>query len=214
MKKGLLYFAQNSAFQHLTKIGKTTKLDVEDRALSGSNVPEDFDYLAVLKCDDIDNVERKVHEQFKEYRHYRRDKSTQKKRITEFFWSGCTDEAIKYAKDLKGVYDSTDNETEEIKIIGEAGKTRTARTPQTTFEMIKLPKGETIYFRDDKKISAVVVDNKNKVNYKGHDFPISTLAIKLDKEQGGNSNNLNGFRYFTYKGKSLWEMRPDQQEKR
>ena len=28
MAKGLLYFAQNSAFQHLTKIGKTTKLEV------------------------------------------------------------------------------------------------------------------------------------------------------------------------------------------
>ena len=40
MAKGLLYFAQNSAFQHLTKIGKTTKLDVEDRGLSASNVPK------------------------------------------------------------------------------------------------------------------------------------------------------------------------------
>lgn len=59
MSKGLLYFAQNSAFQHLTKIGKTTKLDVEDRGLSASNVPENFGYLAVFKCDDVDWAEKK-----------------------------------------------------------------------------------------------------------------------------------------------------------
>jgi len=98
MAKGLLYFAQNSAFQHLTKIGRTTKLEVEDRGLSASNVPENFIYLAVFECDDVDWAEKKVHEQFKGFRHYTQ---SQPKRKTEFFWSGCIENAINYARDLK-----------------------------------------------------------------------------------------------------------------
>jgi len=110
MKSGLLYFAQNPAFPHLTKIGQTTQLNVVDRGLSTSNVPDDFIYLCVLKCDDVDWAEKKVHEQFKEFRH--KPKGDERK-TTEFFWSGCIENAIKYAKDLKGVYDNTDEETED-----------------------------------------------------------------------------------------------------
>lgn len=74
--KGLLYFAQNSAFQHLTKIGKTTKLDVEDRGLTGSNVPEDFYYMAVITCENVDCAEKKVHEQFAGFRHLTKNKNS------------------------------------------------------------------------------------------------------------------------------------------
>lgn len=202
--KGLLYFAQNPAFQHLTKIGKTTKLDVEDRGLTGSNVPEDFDYLAVLECEDADWAERKVHEQFGEFRHY-----SQKGRITEFFWSGCIKAAIKYALDLKGVHDTTKEETEEIEVVTESGETQKQRTPQTTFEMIGLPVGSEVYFRGDANLAAITVDNKNQVNYKGRQYSISRLAIILDNKTGGNSTNLNGFHYFYYAGKKLWDLRPD-----
>ena len=65
MAQGLIYFARNPAFQHLTKIGKTSKLNVEERGLTASNVPEDFDYIAVFKCEDMDWAECKIHEQFK-----------------------------------------------------------------------------------------------------------------------------------------------------
>jgi len=44
MAKGLLYLAQNEAFQHLANIGKTTKLIVEARGLSSSNALKDYNY--------------------------------------------------------------------------------------------------------------------------------------------------------------------------
>ena len=205
--KGLLYFAQNSAFQHLTKIGKTTKLDVEDRGLTGSNVPEDYDYLAVLECEDVDWAEKKVHEQFSRFRHY-----SQKGRKTEFFWSGCIKDAIKYALDLKGVKDATKEETEEIEVITESGEKLKQRTPQTTFEMISVPVGSKIYFRNDENFSAITIDNKNQVEYKGKKFSISTLAIKLYNEQlNKKQKTLNGYLYFYYNDKRLWDLRPDQQ---
>ena len=37
MAQGLIYFARNPAFQHLTKIGKTSKLNVEERGLTMQN---------------------------------------------------------------------------------------------------------------------------------------------------------------------------------
>ncbi|MDD4408707.1 MAG: GIY-YIG nuclease family protein [Clostridia bacterium] len=205
--RGLLYFAQNPAFQHLTKIGKTIKLDVEDRGLTGSNVPEDFDYLAVLECEDVDWAEKKVHEQFNGFRHY-----STKGRKTEFFWTGCIKAAIKYALDLKGVYDATKDETEEVDVVSESGEKQKQRTPQTTFEMIGLPVGSEIYFRNDQNFTARTIDNKNQVEYNGQTFAISALAIKLYKEQvNKKQRTLNGYLYFYYDNKRLWDLRPDQQ---
>ena len=204
--KGLLYFAQNPAFQHLTKIGKTTKLSVEDRGLTGSNVPEDFDYLAVLECENVDWAEKKVHEQFGRFRH-----QSTKGRKTEFFWSGCIKDAIKYALDLKGVYDATKEETEEVEVVSESGETQKQRTPQTTFEMIELPIGSEIYFRNNPNFTATTIDNKNQVQYNGQTFTISALAIKLYKEQvNKQQRTLNGYLYFYYDNKRLWDLRPDQ----
>lgn len=202
MTKGLVYFARNSAFQHLTKIGKTSKLNVEERGLTASNVPEDFDYLAVLHCDDMDSIECKIHEQFKMFRHY---SATGRK--TEFFWSGCIDDAIKYARDLKGVSDITETETEEIPVIVN-GEQHTARRPNTTFKMIGLEKGCKILLDNDPNKAAIVEDDKNLISYKDQaPQPISNVVNQI-KAPG----KYNGFLYFYYKGKRLFDMRPDMQQ--
>jgi len=125
--KGLLYFAQNPAFHHLTKIGKTTKLSAEDRGLSASNVPDDFEYIAVLECDDVDWAEECVHEYCEKFRH-----KANTGRKTEFFWSGCVTEAINYAKKLKGVHDTTSKETEEVETTNEKGETTIVKLPRAT----------------------------------------------------------------------------------
>jgi hypothetical protein len=205
--KGLLYFAQNSAFQHLTKIGKTSKLDVEDRGLSASNVPEDFNYLAVFVCEDIDWAEKKVHEQFSGYRHF-----SANCRRTEFFWSGCIKDAIKYANDLKGVKNTTQKETDTIETINESGEKEIKRIPQTTFEMIGVKKGEKIFYKNDNKFVAIVEDNKNQITYNSKTASISTVALEIAQQQGGKLTNVNGFLYFYKDGKTLFSMRPDQQK--
>jgi hypothetical protein len=198
--KGLLYFARNSAFQHLMKIGKTKNLDdVERRGLTSSNVPEDFDYPAVFECDDMAWAEKKLHEQFAAYRH-----TSTTGRKTEFFWSGCVDAAIKYARDLKGVVEVTSNLTEEIE-VNKNGEKEKKRIPNTTFEMIKLPVGTEILFHGDSKQRAVVKDKKNKVEYNGKAGSISAIAKSILKREA------NGFEHFTYKGKPLFDMRPDRQ---
>ena len=164
--------------------------------------------MAVLECEDIDWVEKRVHEQFNGFRHF-----SQKGRKTEFFWSGCAKSAIKYALDLKGVQDATKEETQEIEVITESGEKQKQRTPQTTFEMINLPIGSKIYFKNNKDFVAIILDNKNQIEYNGKIFTISALAIKLYNELiNKNQKTLNGYLYFYYNNKRLWDLRPDQQK--
>lgn len=201
MAKGLVYFARNSAFQHLTKIGKTTKSVVEERGLSASNVPEDFDYLMVLSCEDCDWVEENIHEQFAKFRHF-----SASGRRTEFFWSGCIQDAMNFAKKLKGVTVVTDKETERVTITVN-GKKQTMRRPNTTFEMIGLKKGTKILFENDPDEWAIVKDDKNQVSYKGQ---VQTAISNVSNKKCGRSTN--GFVHFFYKGKRLFDMRPDMQD--
>jgi len=198
MGKGLLYFARNPAFRHLIKIGQTTKDFVEDRGLTASNVPEDFDYPKVFVCEDIDWVEKKVHEQFSEFRH-----TTEGNRKTEFFWSGCLQKAIEYARDLKGVSDVTDKVTEEIEIVNQNGDKETKRLPRLTFEMIGLAIETKIFFNNDPQKIAIVKDNKNKIEYNGKIESISAVASSIF------GYSANGFAYFYYNGVPLLDMRPD-----
>lgn len=200
MAKGLVYFARNSAFQHLTKIGKTTKSAVEERGLSASNVPEDFDYLMVLQCKDCDWVENSIHEQFDKFRHF-----SASGRKTEFFWSGCIHDAMNFAKKLKGVSVVTDKETEKITITVN-GKKQTMRRPNTTFEMLGLKKGTKILFENNPDDWAIVKDNKNQISFKGK--PATTISNVSNKKC---KRPTNGFVHFFYKGKRLFDMRPDMQ---
>ncbi len=206
MAKGLLYFAQNSAFQHLTKIGKTTKLDVEDRGLSASNVPENFGYLAVFECDDVDWAEKKVHDQFARFRHYTQSLP---KRRTEFFWSGCIKDAINYARDLKGVYDQTKNETEEVEVETESIEKQVKKIPKTTFEMIGIKVGTEIHWYNDKSI---VADDKNLIIYNGRKGTISGIASEINVSKGFTAS-VSGFWCFSYNDIPLFKLRPDQQDK-
>jgi hypothetical protein len=102
MAKGLVYMVKNPAFPHLFKIGRTTKKDVEERGLNGSNVPEDFETLKAIEVDDGETVERQLHIDFDQYRH-----ETITGRKTEFFYIGCLDHAMRTLEGTKGGIDIT-----------------------------------------------------------------------------------------------------------
>jgi len=60
MGKGLLYFVQNPLFKHLIRIDYTNDLKYEQHRLSSGNVPEDFEYLAIFECEDVEWVANEV----------------------------------------------------------------------------------------------------------------------------------------------------------
>ena len=201
-KKGLLYFAQNPAFPHLTKIGKTTQLAVEDRGLSASNVPDDFIYLAVLQCDDVEFAEEKVHIHCEKFRH-----QSNTGRKTEFFWSGCIKDAIEYAKDLKGVSDKTNEETEEDDAIDEKGEKVKIKRPNKDFYSMGL-KNEDEIFLIRKPDIKVKICSKNEVIYEGKKYKLTGLASLLFKKLDIDVICGSGFEEFNYNSeedKSLYE---------
>jgi len=216
MTKGILYFAQNPAFQHLTKIGKTTKSDIKSRGLSGSNVPEDFKYLALLDCEDVDWAEKKVHEQFGKFRH-----ETETGRSTEFYWSGCIESAVKYAKDLKGVSDQTKETVKKIQkkekeVEREAGVLDTDSKEErdekirviNAMDRLNIPIGaELVFVKDATKKCKVVKPLSNngskRIEYKGEIYSLSQLAQQFLKEAGYNWPSARGIMWFSYNGELL-----------
>jgi len=62
------------------------------------------------------------------------------------------------------------------------------------FAALGLPIGAIITFRKDSAITATVVDDKNKVEYKGKVYPISGLAKELMKTP------ISGYHAFKYNG--------------
>jgi hypothetical protein len=93
MKEGLIYCVRNPLFPHLVKIGKTTKNTVEARGLNAANVPEDFETLFAYKVENIDTLEKLLHDAL-EYLRY----TTESNRKTEFFYLLATEKAKKIIK--------------------------------------------------------------------------------------------------------------------
>jgi len=123
-KKGVVYIAQNPAFMHLFKIGSTTKSDPKERGLSISNVPEDFTYPRIYRCDDVDTIETLLHNTFGMYRH-----KSLTGRKTEFFHANCLENVQALIDTLNGLgvkdisndialEPDTDEEYDESAILG------------------------------------------------------------------------------------------------
>jgi len=119
MKPGFVYIAKNPAFPHVFKIGITTKEFVEDRGLTSSNVPEDFEFIRAKKFDNIEMIEDVMQKLFDSHRH-----TSMRGRSTEFFYQGCLEDAISTLDDLAKKYGAKDvrDQLEEILIEEEENK--------------------------------------------------------------------------------------------
>jgi hypothetical protein len=109
MAKGLVYIVKNPCFMHLIKIGKTTKETGEDRGLSTSNVPEDYNTIKAVECDDIEEVENKMHRLLDQYNHI-----AESGRKTEFYYNCCLEIAVTLLEGLKGSKDVTNEINEKL----------------------------------------------------------------------------------------------------
>lgn len=104
MPKGKVYIVKNPAFPHLIKIGYTCCDSIKARGLDSSNVPEDYEILYAYECDNPQQVERHMHDLFKQYRHH-----TMTGRQTEFFYVACATLAKEHLDLLAGVSNVTNS---------------------------------------------------------------------------------------------------------
>jgi len=78
------------------------------------------------------------------------------------------------------------------------------RSQRTTFRMLGINKGTILTYKGDPSITCVTEDDVNKVKYDDIIRTISNVAIELN-----DGKSANGFDFFTYNGKTLWEMRKE-----
>ena len=79
---------------------------------------------------------------------------------------------------------------------------RVSRSQRTTFKMLGIKKGTELIYKNDPSITCITEDESNKVRYKDEIRSISNVAIELN-----NGKAANGFDWFLYNGKTLWEIR-------
>ena len=75
------------------------------------------------------------------------------------------------------------------------------RRQRTTFKLLKIKIGTELVYKKDNSIKCITVDENNGVEYSGKPYTISGLSNEL------TGISTNGFDYFMFNGKTLWEMR-------
>jgi hypothetical protein len=76
------------------------------------------------------------------------------------------------------------------------------RSQRTTFKMLGIKKGTELVCKTDPSITCITNDETNKVLFRDEIRSISNVAIELN-----NGKAANGFDWFMFNGKTLWELR-------
>ena len=193
--EGYIYIIENDAFETpVVKIGKAKNLHQRISTLN-TGVPLPFTCYKASLVDDMNRVERLLHDTF----------YTAKKH-----WRGEFYEVdawrVAQVLQLLEVSDATalapHPSKEEESSIDRAVR-NIERRQNLTFEMIGIEFGSKLIFAEDKRIEVEVADSKNKVIHEGEEFSISPLAQQLK----GLPYNVQGAKYWLYEGETLLERR-------
>ena len=76
------------------------------------------------------------------------------------------------------------------------------KAQRLTFGMLNIPSGAVLEFSKDRSLTCKVIDAVNKVNYRGTEYTLSALAMKLLK-----ISSAQGGAYFMYNGELLTDRR-------
>lgn len=79
---------------------------------------------------------------------------------------------------------------------------RRFRSRNTRFDTLRVPIGTELVFAKDDRITCIVLDGANQVEFAGKPWAISALANHLL-----NASAENGFRHFCFEGETLWDRR-------
>jgi hypothetical protein len=82
-------------------------------------------------------------------------------------------------------------------IMAEFTKINRDRSRSQSFEALGVPVGSILVFKKDPVVTVKTVDDKNKVEYQGKFYSISTLAKQLV------GSPVSGYLYFKFEGRAL-----------
>ena len=204
---GSIYILVNDAFPSLVKIGYADDVEKRLKQLnSNSGLPDPYHCYAVYKVkerledlklhdliDGLDNTLR--HSKNREFYEISKERAYNILSIIAEI-NGCSDLLI--------INPFHDNFFENKVVIN--NKNTVKRTP-FTFDLVGIPIGSKLHFKEDNTKICTVVDAKNHVMYENKKYTLSGLALKF---KGGTA--WQGPAYFTYNGKLLTDIRKELEE--
>ena len=78
---------------------------------------------------------------------------------------------------------------------------------RTTFKKLNIPVGSLLFYKEDESIICQVADDNNKVLYKNKYYTLSRLVREIKMSPTNVYNSYNGFKFFTYRGRILADIR-------
>lgn len=213
---GYVYILTNPSFKEdWVKIGKSSRpVDVRSKELDNTAVPLPFEIYATMQTAKYAEVERIIHKQI--------DRLTDLRiRQNREFFNVHPAQALEILTDLaRAIEDAVVMKYEEGKPhqlypVNEVPKKKTnEKKPQRApfdFSMVGLNIGDTVVF-DPLKLP-VKVAGKNKVEHEGRLWSLSAFCgTYLPENMQNTSGSYQGPKYFSYKGKSLWEIRLEREK--
>ena len=212
-EKGFVYILTNESFREdWVKIGRSSRpVDVRSKELDNTAVPLPFKTYATIQTIKYVDVERIVHKQIDRLtdlriRQNREFFNVEPSQALDILLDLATaiDDAIvmQYIDDKPTqLYPTINNEKPQAVKI----EKHVQRKP-FEFAMVGLKDGDMITFAPLN--IQVKVNGKNKVEFEGRLWSLSAFTgTFLPAEKQNNSGAYQGPKYFTYKGKTLWDLR-------
>ena len=214
-EKGFVYILTNKSFRDdWVKIGKSSRpVDVRSKELDNTAVPLPFDVFATMQTEKYAEIEKIIHKQI--------DRLTDLRiRQNREFFNVDPDQALDILVDLAGAIDDAvilkyeDGKPYQIypKVdipLPKKNIRKTQRKP-FAFSMVGLKAGDAIIF-EPLKLEVRVADDK-RIEHEGRLWSLSAFTgTFIPEEMSNQSNSYQGPKYFTYKGKTLSELRKEKE---
>lgn len=205
---GYVYILTNPSFKEdWVKIGKSSRpVNVRSKELDNTAVPLPFEIYATIRTVKYNEVEKLIHKTI--------DRLTDLRiRQNREFFNIQPQIALDILRDISTTIDDAFIElyhnNQPIKEVTEVSTDEPhKRRAPFKFSMVNIPIGETIIFSPLNIIVKVASDNQ--IEYEGRIYKLSPFtAAFLPDDMRNTSDQYQGPKYFTYKGKALDELRKE-----
>ena len=216
--KGYVYILTNKSFRDdWVKIGKSSRpVDVRSKELDNTAVPLPFDIYATMQTVKYAEIEKIIHKQI--------DRLTDLRiRQNREFFNVHPSQALDIILDLAVAVDDAvvmkyeDGKPEQVyPVLGEPkdkvkSEKKKQQRPPFDFSMVGLNVGDIVIF--DALNLPVKVAGKNKIEYEGRLWSLSAFCgTYLPDNMRNPSDAYQGPKYFSYNGKTLWEIRLEREK--
>ncbi|MBQ7634032.1 MAG: GIY-YIG nuclease family protein [Bacteroidaceae bacterium] len=211
--KGFVYILTNKSFRDdWVKIGKSSRtVDVRSKELDNTAVPLPFDIFATIQTVKYGEIERIIHKQI--------DRLTDLRiRQNREFFNVEPEQALDILVDLAQAIDDAIvmkyEDGKPYQIYPENNIPRPKKTDRKmqrkpfSFSMVGLKVGDIILF--DPIGIKVKVAGDNKIEHENRLWSLSNFtATFMPEKMRNHSDAYQGPKYFSYNGKTLWQIRLD-----